>query len=59
MNNIIRRRTKPAHKRCAFTGYQPQKMPFGYDEADPRCIELKAHLRALGMTCSRPRRCWN
>ena len=46
MNNIIRRRTKPAYKRCAFTGYRPAKMPFGYDEADPRCVEFKALLRA-------------
>ena len=45
MNNIIRRRTKPAYKRCAFTGYRPAKMPFGYDEADPRCVEFKARLR--------------
>ena len=45
MNNIIRRRTKPAYKRCAFTGYRPAKLPFGYDEADPRCVEFKARLR--------------
>ena len=44
-NNIIRRRTKPAYKRCAFTGYRLAKMPFGFDENDPRCIEFKARLR--------------
>ena len=40
-----RRRGKPFYKRCAFTGYRPQKMPFGFNEADPRCIEFKARLR--------------
>ena len=42
------RRKKNNHKnyrRCAFTGYRPQKMPFGYDESDPRCVEFKAKLR--------------
>jgi len=32
-------------KRCAFTGYRPSKMPFGYNEADPRCINFKGRLR--------------
>ena len=26
-------------------GYRPAKMPFGYDEDDPRCIGFKARLR--------------
>lgn len=39
-----RRRGKPFYKRCAFTGYRPQKMPFGFNEADPRCVEFKARL---------------
>ncbi|MDO4549485.1 MAG: SLOG family protein, partial [Clostridia bacterium] len=47
MNNIIRRRTKPSYKRCAFTGYRPAKMPFGYNENDPRCIELKKRLNDM------------
>jgi len=52
MKNIIRRRpaADPAYPdsrimRCAFTGYRPQKMPFGYNELDPRCIDFKARLR--------------
>ncbi len=45
MNNIIRRHTKPAYNRCASTGYRPAKMPFGYDQADPRCIEFIARLK--------------
>ena len=32
-------------KRCAFTGYRPQKMPWGEDETHPLCIEFKARLR--------------
>lgn len=46
MTNLIRRLTKPNYKRCAFTGYRPQKMPWGFDEKDPRCIQFKAMLRA-------------
>ena len=44
MTNLVKR--KSSLKRCAFTGYRPAKMPFGYNEADPRCIEFKARLRA-------------
>lgn len=40
-----RRRAHPDLLRCAFTGYRPQKMPFGFNEADPRCVEFKARLR--------------
>ena len=43
--NEVRRHGKPSYKRCAFTGYRPQKMPFGFDESDPRCIDFKARLR--------------
>lgn len=31
--------------RCAFTGYRPQKMPFGFDESDPRCVDFRRRLR--------------
>lgn len=27
---------------CTFTGHRPQKLPFGFNEEDPRCIALKA-----------------
>jgi len=47
VKNEIRRRSDPAYCRCAFTGYRPQKMPFGFDEADPRCIDFKARLRSM------------
>ena len=29
---------------CAFTGHRPKFFPWGYNEADPRCVELKAAL---------------
>ncbi|MEL7609701.1 MAG: SLOG family protein [Bacillota bacterium] len=29
-----------------FTGYRPQKLPWGEDESDPRCRELKLRLLA-------------
>ncbi len=32
---------------CAFTGHRPKKFPWGYDERDSRCIELKKELAAL------------
>lgn len=44
MKNMIRRHTRPSYKRCAFTGYRPQKMPFGFDEEDSRCIDFKQRL---------------
>lgn len=30
---------------CAFTGHRAEKLPWGYDESDPRCTQLKEHLR--------------
>lgn len=32
-------------KTCAFTGYRPAKMPWGYDETDARCAEFRFRLR--------------
>lgn len=33
---------------CCFTGHRPEKMPWGTDEEDPRCKEIKVRLdRAL------------
>ena len=26
---------------CCFTGHRPGKLPWGFDEADPRCLALK------------------
>lgn len=52
MESIVRRRPSrdPAYPesrimRCAFTGYRPQKMPFGFDELTPDCIDFKKRLR--------------
>ena len=47
MNNMVRRHTKPSYKRCAFTGYRPAKLPFGENESDPRCVELKERLHDM------------
>ena len=45
INNVVRRPAAPRSKRVSFTGYRPQKMPFGFDENDPRCIDFKKRLR--------------
>lgn len=29
---------------CAFSGHRPQKLPWGYDERDPRCLAVKQML---------------
>lgn len=31
---------------CSFTGHRPEKLPWGEDERDPRCLEIKAKLAA-------------
>ena len=37
---------------CCFTGHRPDKLPWGAQERDPRCLELKARLdRALERAC--------
>lgn len=45
IKNVVRRPAAPRSKRVSFTGYRPQKMPFGFDENDPRCIDFKKRLR--------------
>lgn len=29
---------------CCFTGHRPEKLPWRYDETDPRCIALKGRI---------------
>lgn len=29
---------------CCFTGHRPDKLPWGEDECDPRCVALKARM---------------
>lgn len=29
---------------CCFTGHRPEKMPWSYDESDPRCLALKRRI---------------
>ena len=31
-------------KTCTFTGNRPNKLPWGYDESDARCVEVKARI---------------
>lgn len=31
---------------CCFTGHRPEKLPWGEDEGDPRCLDLKDRLAA-------------
>ena len=50
MKNVVRRASPPNTRRCAFTGFRPQKMPFGFDETDPRCIDFKKRVRATIQT---------
>ncbi|SMC42625.1 SLOG family protein [Papillibacter cinnamivorans] len=46
IQNIKDKRYKKGDKEitCSFTGYRPQKLPWKYDETDPRCLELKRRL---------------
>lgn len=30
---------------CAFTGHRPEKLPFGRDESDSRCLALKKEIQ--------------
>ena len=34
-------------KSCCFSGHRPSKLPWGYDELDPRCVEFKEKLSAV------------
>lgn len=45
MENTTRRQPLRGCKRCAFTGYRPKKMPFGYNEGSPLALDFKRRLR--------------
>ena len=38
---------------CCFTGHRPNKLPWGEEERDPRCLALKARLAELLETLRR------
>lgn len=40
MENTVRKPMCRGARRVAFTGYRPQKMPFGFNENDPRCRDF-------------------
>ena len=44
MDRIIRREPADWRHSVAFTGHRPQKLPFGFDETDPRCVDFKRRL---------------
>lgn len=44
MDRIIRREPADWRHSVAFTGHRPQKLPFGFDETDPRCVGFKRRL---------------
>ena len=39
-----------AAKVCAFTGHRAKKLPWGFNESDPRCLALKAKLYGVTET---------
>ena len=45
MENVTKRHPAPGTRRCAFTGYRPAKMPFGYDENCAAALEFKRRLK--------------
>ena len=45
MRGLNRMTKKTVCKTCAFTGYRPQKMPWGEDEGSPLCVAFKARLK--------------
>ena len=44
VRNVVRHPAPVGSRRVAFTGYRPQKMPFGFDESDERCVDFKTRL---------------
>lgn len=36
---------KKSQKTCCFTGHRPKSLPFGFDESQPSCLQLKEVLR--------------
>ena len=36
---------KARQESCCFTGHRPAKLPWRYDESDPRCLALKGRIR--------------
>lgn len=42
----------PSREMCvSFTGHRPSSLPWGSDESDARCVELKSKLRSVADEC--------
>ena len=39
---------------CTITGHRPQSFPFGFDEAAPACLALKAQIKKNSPLSSTP-----
>lgn len=45
MDSVVRKPITRGARRCAFTGYRPSKMPFGYDESSLLALDFQKRLR--------------
>ena len=34
-------------KKCCFTGHRPQKMPWGYNEKNDKCVQYKNNINTI------------
>ena len=42
---------------CCFTGHRPEKLPWQYNEADPRCVSLKRRIMGAVESANREGTC--
>ncbi len=48
-------------KSCCFTGHRPEKLPWGFDETDSRCLALKRRIAGAveaAIPCPTQARAW-
>lgn len=44
-NSLKEKNTELSKSTCCFTGHRPQKLPWGFNEDEERCIEMKRKLK--------------
>ena len=44
-DNVVRQQPAPWSRRVSFVGCRAEKLPFGLDEEDPRCVDFISRLR--------------